>query len=201
MSYVSPGEAARHFCVSKETLRKWDEKGIIECIKTEGGHRRYKIPENRSRQKIIYARVSSKKQSGDLERQIKYLQDLYPDYTVIKDIGSGLNFKRKGFRRVLDELFKGNIAEVVISSSDRFSRFGTSDFFGWLFERFGAQLRILNTSTDENSGKELTEDLFEVITVFSARYHGRRSYTDNKKNKDLPKQGAENTIQKVLSSP
>jgi putative resolvase len=54
MSYLSPGETAKYFNVSKETLRKWDDKGVIECIKTEGGHRRYKIPEKRDNRKIIY---------------------------------------------------------------------------------------------------------------------------------------------------
>jgi predicted site-specific integrase-resolvase len=174
----------------------WADRDEIEFIKTDGGHRRYKLPTEPTSEfgNYIYARVSSKKQDGDLQRQIEFLKKLYPDYEVIQDIGSGLNFKRQGFRKILEQLFKGNIREVVVSSSDRFSRFGARDLFGWLFENFGGKLTFLNNKEYKNPNEELSEDLLEIITVFSARYHGRRSYTNNKESADLSKQTSENTI-------
>lgn len=183
--YLNPKEAAKYYNVSCETLRRWADEGKIETTKTEGGHRRYKIEErNKEGKKYIYGRVSSKKQEFDLQRQIDFIKDKYPNHEVISDIGSGLNFKREGFRRILEQLFERDIEEVVISSSDRFSRFGTREFFGWLFFRFGAKLTILKDETNESPEVELSEDLLEILTVFTARYHGRRNYSNNKKDKD-----------------
>jgi predicted site-specific integrase-resolvase len=184
MSYVNAAKAAEYYNVCTETLRVWAKSNKIEFVTTTGGHRRYKLPDKQEKikHKYLYARVSSAKQSENLQSQIKYLRKKYPNFEVISDIGSGLNFKRKGFRRILEQLFSGDIEEVIISSTDRFSRFGTRDFFCWLFEHFGGKLTILNNKFYANPNEELSEDLLEIITVFSARYYGRRNYTDNKKN-------------------
>jgi predicted site-specific integrase-resolvase len=182
MSYVNASEACKYYNVCAETLRQWEIAGKIESKKTDGGHRRYKLPINPEGKSIIYARVSSKKQEQDLERQIAYIKRKYPDFEIVRDIGSGLNFKRQGFRNILEHLFKRNIKEVVVSSSDRFSRFGTKDFFAWLFEQFGGKLTILNNKLYEDPNEELSEDILEIITVFSARLHGRRKYKDSKKD-------------------
>lgn len=102
--FVPSREAQEFYKVKEQTLRDWANSGNINHIVTTGGHRRYCISRSPSehRKKIIYARVSSKKQENDLERQVKYLQKRYPDYEVIKDIGSGINYKRKGFRGILE---------------------------------------------------------------------------------------------------
>lgn len=186
---MNPTDAAKYYNVSTATLREWANQGRIECTKTDGGHRRYKIPIKAVEVggRYIYARVSSKKQEADLQRQVNFLKEKYPDYEVIQDIGSGLNFKRQGFRTILEQLFKKDITEVVISSSDRFSRFGTREFFGWIFETFGGKLTIIDDKGHAHPNEELAEDLLEIITVISARYYGRRSYTNNKKGKNLSK--------------
>ena len=103
MSYVRPHEATKYYDVSDTTLRKWAEHGKIEYKTTDGGHRRYKIPDPdedgtkiiKRRRKIIYARVSSVKQQKDLQRQIKAMSTVYPEYEVVSDIGSGINFERR----------------------------------------------------------------------------------------------------------
>ena len=197
MEYVSAGKAAEYYHVSTTTLGKWADEEKIEYTKTSGGHRRYKIPGEASPEakSYIYARVSSRKQKGDLQRQSNFIEEKYPNYEVIQDIGSGLNFKRQGFRRILEQLFEKNIREVVISSADRFSRFGTREFFCWLFERFGGKLTILKNEKFSSPNETLAEDLLEIITVFSARYHGGRSYkTSNKKGTDLSKLRTKKTV-------
>ena len=105
--FVSSAKAQQYYKVAEQTLRDWANNNKINYITTTGGHRRYYIPSERKehRKKIIYARVSSKKQENDLERQVKYLKKRYPDYEVIKDIGSGINYKRPGFRRILEQVF------------------------------------------------------------------------------------------------
>lgn len=179
MSYVSPKEAIKFFGVSKETLRRWNIDGTIQTIKTNGGHRRYKIPEkdnNQGKKNIIYARVSSSKQKSDLENQIKFIKQKYPTYEVITDIGSGINYKRKGFKRILELLFEGNINEVVVAHSDRFTRF-SFELFVWMFNFHGSTLLDLSNEESKSPEQELSEDLLSIITVFSARYYGKRKYS------------------------
>ena len=96
-----PPEAWKVLQVSEKTLRNWDRDGKIRTIRTSAGHRRYDIdsvvnPEGDTRIRILYARVSSYKQKADLERQADYLQSLFTDGKLIKEVGSGLNYKRKG---------------------------------------------------------------------------------------------------------
>lgn len=197
MNYANPTEASKIYGVCTATLREWANEGKIDFIKTEGGHRRYCLPIEKiedSKKSYIYARVSSKKQENDLGRQIEFIKSRYPNYEIIKDIGSGLNFKRKGFRKILEQLFQGNINEVIISSSDRFSRLGAKEFFEWLFIYFGGKLTTLNDNEYKSKDEELSEELLEIITVFTARHYGTRSYSSDKKNKNLPESYAEKTI-------
>ena len=128
-----------------------------------------------TRKKIIYARVSSAKQSADLKRQVKYLQSKYPDYELITDIGSGINFKRKGLKTILDYLFKEDLQELVVATSDRLTRFGI-ELFEDLFFRFNSQLTIIDNQADKTQQEELAEDLLSIVTVFTARYRGSRKY-------------------------
>lgn len=194
-------DAAKHYNISVSNLRKWAREGRIETEITEGGRYNYIIrdvqeqcPEQIS-QSIIYARVSSKKQQNDLQRQVSMLQGAFPDSTLITDIGSGINFKRKGFRKIMELLFQRKIQSVVVAHGDRFSRFGF-DFFQWIFKEFGATLESVRNA-EPNSNAELADDLMEVITVFTARYYGRRKYKDSE-DQSISEQGTEGTVQEVL---
>lgn len=190
--YVHPKEASKHYNVSQQALRSWSIQGRIKYITTKGGHRRYCIattnPNDQYREttgeKIIYARVSSAKQQDDLDRQIRYLQSRYPDHRVVSDIGSGINFQRKGFKRVLEGVFSGTIQEVVVAQRDRFTRFGF-DLFEWIFTQHGALLLSDQTDVEGRPERELSEDLMAIITVFSARYYGKRKYKVLQENKNL----------------
>jgi len=192
---VTPKEASKYFNVAENTLRSWSNQGKIKCIKTKGGHRRYYIPKNNKEEKqqfkpisIIYARVSSSKQRSDLQRQSQFLKQKYPQHQLITDIGSGINFKRKGFKTILEGVFKGSIQEVVVAQRDRFTRFGY-DLFEWIFKQHGSQLIC---HSEDNEGKqeeketqpekELTDDLMAIITVFSSKYYGRRKYKRQQTN-------------------
>lgn len=173
--YVKTKQAEQYYGVTIDTLRNWSNNGKLTTIRTKGGHRRYFIPNNKA-EKIIYARVSSTKQNKDLKRQIKYLKQKYPKYTIVSDIGSGINFKRKGFQTILDKIFEGNVSEVVVASKDRFSRFGY-ELFESIFTKFGAKLTSIANIKYKSPEQELSEDLLSIITVFSSRYYGKRNYT------------------------
>lgn len=176
--YVSPKKAAEIFGVTTRTLRNWEKKCKISSVRLKGGHRRFKIKkENKRKQSknFIYCRVSSRKQLSDLKTQQKTLEKKYPTYEVVKDIGSGLNFKRKGFRKILEQLIEGNIGEVVVAFEDRFTRFGF-DFFKFLFEKHGAKLISLQTEKNKSFEEEFSDDIISIITHFTAKYHGARKY-------------------------
>ena len=175
MPYVNSKEAREFFQVSDQTLRRWTKEHKISFKLTKGGHYRFLIP-TEEKNKIIYCRVSSSKQKSDLKRQIKYMQGKYPDYQVVTDIGSGINHKRKGFLSILQQLFQGDISEVVVASPDRFNRFNYQ-FFEWLFQQFGAQLNCVQKQKDTSPEQELGEDLLSIITVFTARYHGKPKHS------------------------
>jgi len=174
--YVKPKIASKHFKVSKNTLRTWSSLGKIKYIRTEGGHRRYCLLTSTEKQtnqiKIIYSRVSSEKQKDDLSRQTEYLTNKYPDHKVITDIGSGINFEREGFKKILEGVFKGNISEVVVTHKDRFIGFGYS-LFEWIFKQHKAVL-LCDQEKEVEPKNELSEDLMSIITVFTDRYYGRR---------------------------
>jgi len=180
MNVYKPKQLADKLQVSKETLRLWAEEGKIKTIKTDGGHRRYiyndKEDNKETKIKFIYARVSSKKQQNDLKRQVEYLQKLYPEYRVITDIGSGLNFKRKGLIKILEAVLTGTVAEIVVAYKDRLCRFGF-ELIENLCKYFSTTLTIVNNKNSESEKDELAEDLLSVITVFTARFHGRRKYS------------------------
>ena len=207
---VKAEEAAEFYHISISNLRKWAREGRINVSKTPGGHYVYLIPDADDPiaspnpcewcPNIIYSRVSSRKQRDDLSRQSMFLQHRYPSYTLIEDIGSGINYKRPGFRAILEQLFKGNIKTVMVAHSDRFSRFGF-DFFQWLFSQFGAVLDAVEKPKSE-SGDELVEDIMEVFTVFTARYYGSRKYQDtgDPKDKTSSDKTTKRTLPKVSST-
>ena len=126
----TPKDLANRFKVSTETLRLWESTGKLKSIKTKGGHRRYilsdPVPktETHEKRKVIYARVSSSKQRNDLERQVELLLFKYPTYEVVRDVGSGIGFKRRGFVSLLESVLRNEVQTIVVAHKDRLCRFG-----------------------------------------------------------------------------
>ena len=177
--YATPKQTRKHFNISEKTLYNWAITGKIKYINTNGGQRRYIIEDNANNNKtdFIYARVSSKKQSKDLQRQIDFLSKKFNNATIISDIGSGFNYNRIGFQRIIREVIKGSVNNVYVSYPDRFTRI-SFDFFKWLFKHFGTKLIAIskpNLSKDSNES-EFTEDIIGIITHYSAKYYGKRKY-------------------------
>jgi predicted site-specific integrase-resolvase len=126
------------------------------------------------RKKICYCRVSTASQKEDLARQIQFFKLNYPDYTIISDNGSGINFKRKGFKTILDDAIKGYIEEVVVTHKDRLCRFGFELIEGIIREQSNGKIVVLNQKKTSPE-QELVDDLISIITVFSSRLYGLRS--------------------------
>ena len=174
--YVSVAKASKHFGVCSTTIRNWADSGKLRSIRTPTNQRQIYIGnDSDSSQRIIYCRVSSVKQKKDLQHQIEFMQQKFPKYKLVTDIGSGLNFKRKGFLQLLDSVFDGTITEIVVATQDRFCRFGF-DLFKYIFTKFGTKLYAFDSTTTKAPSEELSQDLLSIITIFTAKYHGSRKY-------------------------
>lgn len=186
----SPKQLSDLLKVTPETLREWHKKGVIQATTTQGGHRRYiyngQSDVSDNRKGFIYCRVSSSKQRGDLERQIAFMQKQFPTFEVVQDIGSGLNFKRKGLSWLLEQVMSGNVSKVVVAHRDRLCRFGY-ELIVQVLQHFNTTLEVFGHDSVKEPITELGEDLLSIITVFSARYHGARKYKVQQKDKNLPK--------------
>ena len=189
MTYVSARKASELLDYTPDHLRKLANEGKIDIIRTGGGHRRYDVEgyiksKSKSITTVCYCRVSSTKQRDDLERQVASMRSIYPAAEVIRDIGSGINFKRKGLRTLLEWLMRGDKLQVVIAHRDRLARFGI-DLIRYLIEQNGGELVVLD-KTEHSPQEELTADLLAILHVFSCRMHGLRSYRDKiKEDKSL----------------
>ena len=186
-SYVKPAEASKKIGISVQTLRNWADEGKIKYIRTPGNGRLYDVNSitkesqlKTTGKKYIYCRVSCSKQKEDLERQIEFLTSKYPpEHIVLKEIASGINFKRKMLQRILDEAIKGNVKEIVVAHRDRLCRISWDHFF-WLFTRLGVDI-IVEDREEHSPEQELADDLFSIIHVFSSRHYGqRRNYTSKR---------------------
>ena len=194
---VSIGQASKLLGVTIQTIRNWDKQGLLKPDDiTKGGQRRYKLETLKNINKnikfntdnlktIAYARVSSHDQKDDLIRQVQVLE-LYCakagfNYEVIQDLGSGMNYYKKGLTRLLNLILEGQVKRLILTNKDRLLRFGEELVFA-ICEAKEVEVIIINKG-DENIKfeEELAKDVLEIITVFSARLYGSRS----KKNKKL----------------
>lgn len=189
MAYVPLRKAVEKLGLHPNTLRRYADQGKIEIIKNEAGQRLYNVEAYirgaANASLVCYCRVSSSKQKDDLCRQIAYMQSLYPEAEIIKDIGSGLNFKRKGLRAILDRLLCGDKLKIIVACRDRLCRFGF-ELIQYMVEQNGGEILVLD-KTVHCPQTELTADLLSIIHVFSCRMHGLRKYSKKiKEDKDIP---------------
>lgn len=187
-------EAAEALGVSAQTLRRWEREGrLLPDERTAGGRRRYDLarlkPEmfraqaDAARKTVAYARVSSHDQKDDLERQ-KQVLEIYCarqgwTFEVIADLGSGMNYHKKGLKRLLDAIIGGEVGRLVITHKDRLLRFGAELVFA-ICEAKNVEVVILNQGEDSTFEEDLAKDVLEIITVFSARLYGSRSRKNQK---------------------
>lgn len=187
---VKIGEAAALLGVSVITLRKWEQTGeLLPDRKTKGGTRFYDAAKllalgDSDHPTICYARVSSHDQKSDLEHQKEMLETYCAAKgwrtEVISDLGSGMNFNKKGLAKLLDIILKKKTKRLVLTHKDRLLRFGSELVFT-LCELQGIEIVIIHKGERPSFEQELAEDILEIITVFSARLYGSRS----KKNRKL----------------
>ena len=199
MAYVPLRKAVAELGLHPNTLRRYANHGIIPTIRNAAGQRLFDVDAYLRRSVdaavVIYARVSSAKQRDDLARQVERLRTAYPHADIVQDIGSGLNFKRKGLRALLERLLCGDKLRVVVAHRDRLARFGF-DLIAFLVERNGGEVLVLDQPVEQSRDAELTADLLAILHHFACRMHGRRSH-QGKTNPDLPDDGTEEPVSAV----
>jgi len=187
-------EFAKLLGITPQTLRVWEKEGKIKPVRTKGRHRRYddemlreilfKSKPQVQKKTVLYARVSSTGQSDDLKRQINQLETFALSrgycYEIYQDIGSGLNFNRKEFNRLVLEILSGKVDRVVVNYKDRLMRFGF-ELFEKICQNNDTEIVVINQTEAISFTEELTKDLIAIITTFSAKLYGAKSH----KNKRL----------------
>lgn len=199
LNYYSIGQFAKEIGKTTKTLRNWDKEGKLKPARVEqSGYRYYSQEqlnhflglkqENQRQKKIIgYCRVSSVKQKDDLERQIEYVK-LYMyakgySFEIITDIGSGINYNKKGLHQLLDMVISSEVEKIVVLYKDRLIRFGY-ELMEYLCHKLGTEIEIIDT-TEKTEQQELVEDLVQIITVFSCKLQGKRANKAKKMIQEL----------------
>ena len=188
MSNYKPQEFAEMIGVSVKTLQRWDKEGKLKAYRTPTDRRYYTHKQyvdymgdgnSKHGKTVIYTRVSTSNQKDDLQNQVEFLKQyanakgIIVD-TVIEDYGSGLNYNRKQWNKLIDECMTNEIGTIIITHKDRFIRFGF-DWFERFLNKFGVKFIIVNNES-LSPQEELVQDIISILHVFSCRIYGLRKY-------------------------
>ena len=195
-NYLKIGEAAEYLNVTEDALRKWEQKNIIKPYRTAGNQRRYTKEmldkalvgydsKNNFPTKLTigYCRVSSAHQKEDLQRQIDvvqtYCENQGKPFKIIQDVGSGLNYERKGFLNLIHMICQKQCDEIIVNYQDRLARFGF-ELIKTICDENQVKLTVINQTQVEDPNQELVDDVLSIITVFSAKLYGKQSHHNEK---------------------
>lgn len=210
--FVGGKKASEIIGVHQRTLYLWEEKGLIETIRTTGGKRLYNVEKylnekicnddnkikntilcenledldkKKEKLNICYVRVSSNNQKDDLERQKNLMVKLYPKHLIIEDIGSGLNLNKRGIKKIINLAIEGKINELVVAYKDRLTRFGFELIEELINKYSKGKIIILNQKDAIEPEEELVKDVISILNVYVAKMNGLRKYNKivKKKNK------------------
>lgn len=193
--FVGGKEASEILGVHQRTLYLWEEKKLIETIRTPGGKRLYNVnkyleehksnidtinkkinKDDNEKLNICYVRVSSLGQADDLKRQKEMMKSKYPEYEIIEDIGSGLNLNKRGIKRIIKLGIEGKINEVVVAYRDRLTRFGFELIEEIIKDYSNGKITILSETEKLEPEEELVKDVMAIMNVYVAKMNGLRKY-------------------------
>lgn len=188
---MSTGKAAKLLGVSVKSLQRWEREGrLVPVARTDSNRRLYTEAQIREfiglrnavskpTRLVAYCRVSSAAQKPDLANQRKVLEEFVvakglANVEFVEEVGGGLNFKRKRFLGLTDEIGRREIKTLILAHRDRLTRFG----FEW-FEHFakvnGCELWVLNQER-LSPEQEMVQDLMTIVHCCSSRLYGLRNY-------------------------
>jgi len=193
---LSAGQLAKELGVHIETIRRWDKEGKIKATRTSGGHRRFDLNQVKAmldneklkdkRVTVIYARVSTPNRKDDLNRQIERLESYCTakgwEYKTISDIGSGINYNKKGLQKLIEMIISNQVERVVINYKDRLVRFGYE-----LIEKICNLKGVEIVIVSQDESKTFQQEMVEDILSFSAKLYGSKSHKNKKITEHLKK--------------
>ena len=184
-----PKEFAELINISVRTLQRWDVEGKLKAFRTPTNRRYYTYEqyleykgihkEEINRKTVIYTRVSTSNQKEDLKNQVKFLRQ-YANTKgiivdeVIEDLGSGLNYNRKKWNKLIDSCMINEVNTIIITHKDRFIRFGY-EWFERFLGKFNVNIMVVNNES-LSPQEELVQDIISILHVFSCRIYGLRKY-------------------------
>jgi putative resolvase len=186
--YISRRKACEILDLHYHTIYAMANRGDIDVMKI-GKQQKYNVDkylrekntyESNIRRNICYCRVSSKKQKGDLIRQIKQMKEKYINYEIISDIGSGLNFNRTGLKRIIDYAIKGELKKLIVTYKDRLARIGYELIENIIKEYSKGEIIIIHMKEEERPEEEITKDIISIMNVYVAKINGLRKYKNKK---------------------
>ena len=200
MKYYSTKTVAQLLGVTSQTLRNWDREGKLKpSYVKSNGYRYYSedsilsYTQERKTKKTLnvvgYARVSSKKQIDDLNRQIEnlrtYIESKYETYEIISDVGSGINYNKPGLQKLIGKINRKEVDLIIVLYKDRLLRFGFEliEYFATLNN---VKIEVLD-KINKSENQELVEDLVQIVTVFSCKLQGKRKSKTKKLLDDFVK--------------
>lgn len=197
MQYYTINKFSKIVGKTPQTLRNWDKNGILKPHHTSTNGYRYYSEEqvkqvlqlNNDNPKIVigYCRVSSTKQKDDLERQIEnvtaYLIAQGSPFEIMSDIGSGINYNKKGLQNLISRIESGEVSKVVVLYKDRLVRFGF-ELIECIAKLNQCDIEIID-HTEKTQEQELVEDMIQIVTVFACRLQGKRANKAKKLIKEL----------------
>ena len=188
---ISIGKASRLLGISISTLRLWENQCRIKPhSRTLGGHRRYLLKDihesigildkQDERSVLAYGRVSSYDQKEDLERQKQTLLEWKnrnnpKTFELIADLGSGINFKKRGIKKLLSMILNGSVKKLVLCHQDRLLRFG-NELIYILCNHFGVEVELIEEKELESHEMRLAKDVITIITVFTSKLYAFRGH-------------------------
>ena len=193
----STGQFAKLINRSEQTLRNWDKSGKLKPAYTDPvTHYRYYTDEQlrqyngeklKEKQVIGYCRVSSHKQKEALIRQEEnvktYMYVKGYQFSLISDIGSGINYNNKGLNKLIQMVLNDEVSKIVVLYKDRLVRFGF-DLIENICNSKGVEIEVID-NTEKTDEEEIVEDLIQIITVFSCRLQGKRASKTKKLAEEL----------------
>ena len=199
MKFFSIGQFSKLIGKTTQTLRNWDKDGTLKPHHvSESGYRYYsqeqlnhflglKQEVQLNKKTIGFCRVSSNKQKDDLERQIEndktYMYAKGYQFEIISDIGSEINYNKKGLNELIDMVTNSEVEKIVVLHKDRLIRFGY-ELIENICNKYGTTIEIID-NTEKTEEQELVEDMIQIVTVFSERLQGKRANKAKKMIKEL----------------
>lgn len=199
-----PKEFAELINISVRTLQRWDVEGKLKAFRTPTDRRYYTYEQyleykgihkqQVNRKIVIYTRVSNSNQKDDLKNQVEFLRQ-YANAKgiivdeVIQDYGSGLNYNRKEWNKLIDSCMTNEVNTIIITHKDRFIRFGY-EWFERFLGKFNVNIIVVNNES-LSPQEELVQDIISILHIFSCRIYGLRKY----KKKIIEDEEVEKSIQ------